>query len=162
MGLSKGSVIMLHMIQLDRVYSRFTIHRDEIKLIKYLPNVCVFVSFCREKYFKVWRCLGKERKPQVIHSFKLSKEIQNCVIFSKREESTRERFLIIFKTGDSELFEFDGSDDKLYWLETSRDREHDCTLSGADFNQKLQLLVTSDTKGAVRVWNRDKKFLREI
>ena len=155
-------MIMLHMIQLDRVYSRFTIHRDEIKLIKYLPNVCVFVSFCREKYFKVWRCLGKERKPQVIHSFKLSKEIQNCVIFSKREESTRERFLIIFKTGDSELFEFDGSDDKLYWLETSRDREHDCTLSGADFNQKLQLLVTSDTKGAVRVWNRDKKFLREI
>jgi WD40 repeat protein len=137
MGLSKGSVIMLHMIQLDRVFSRFTIHRDEIKLIKYLPNVCVFVSFCREKYFKIWRCLEKERKPQIIHSFRISKDVQNCIIFSKREESTRERFLLIFKTGDSELFEFDSSDDKLYWLESSKDREHDCPLTGVDFNKKL-------------------------
>jgi len=35
-------------------------------------------------------------------------------------------------------------------------------LTGADFNKKLQLLVTSDTKGAIRIFNREKKFLREI
>lgn len=162
MGLSKGSVILIHVVQLDRIFSRFTVHRDEIKLIRYLPSVCVFVSYCRENNFMIWRCLAKERKPQIIHTFKVTKEIANFIVFSKGEDSTRERFLITFKTGESELFEFDGSDDRLYWLETERGREHDCPLSGADFNTKLQLLVTSDVKGAIRVWNKDKKFIREI
>ena len=163
MGLSKGSVIMLHVIQLDRVYARFTVHRDEIKLIRYLPTVCVFVSVCIEKNFKIWRCLAKERKPQIILSFKINKEIKDCIVFSKSGDSNKkERFMLVFKTGDTELFEFDVSEDKLYWLETAKDREHDCALSGADFNINLQLLVTSDVKGAIRVWNREKKFLREI
>jgi len=68
----------------------------------------------------------------------------------------------VFKSGDTELFEFDVSEDKLYWLEIAKDREHDCTITGTDFNTDLQLLVTSDIKGAIRVWNRDKKFIREI
>ena len=165
LGLSKGSVIMLHVLQLDRVYSRFTVHRDEIKLIRYLPNVCAFVSVCRERNFKIWRCDPKERKQQIILSFKINKEVKDCIVFGKREDApdnSRERFLLVFKTGDTELFEFDASEDKLYWLEIGRDREHDCALSGADFNTSLQLLVTSDIKGAIRIWNRDKKFIREI
>lgn len=147
------------------MYSRFTVHRDEIKLIRYLPNVCAFVSVCRERNFKIWRCDPKERKQQIILSFKINKEVKDCIVFGQREDapnSSRERFLLVFKTGDTELFEFDASEDKLYWLEIGRDREHDCALSGADFNISLQLLVTSDIKGAIRIWNRDKKFIREI
>ena len=68
----------------------------------------------------------------------------------------------MFKSGESELFEFDSIDDSLYWLETERSREHDCPLSGADYNAKLQLLVTADINGTVRIWTKEKKFLREI
>ena len=70
--------------------------------------------------------------------------------------------MIIFTTGESELFEFDIASDKLFWLETEKDCEHDCRVTGFDFNVQRQLIVTCDQKGAIRIWNRDKRFLREI
>jgi hypothetical protein len=76
---------MIHMMQLDRVYSRFTIHRDEIKIIRYLPGIRVFVSFCRERNFKIWRCLNKDKKPQVIKSYKLNKDIRLFVVLNNPE-----------------------------------------------------------------------------
>lgn len=38
LGLSKGTVIFLHVLALNKVFCRFTIHREAIELIKYLPN----------------------------------------------------------------------------------------------------------------------------
>ncbi len=46
LGLSKGTVILLNVRQLSQVYVRLTIHREAITLIKYLPNVSVFASYC--------------------------------------------------------------------------------------------------------------------
>jgi len=62
LGLSKGSVVMLHVKQLNQVYCRFTIHREAIVIIKYLPKTKMFVSFCTENNLKVWRVQNKERK----------------------------------------------------------------------------------------------------
>jgi hypothetical protein len=62
LGLSKGGVILLHTRQLHNVFVRLTIHRDAITLLKYLPNTQMFVSFCTERYFKLWRCHYKNKK----------------------------------------------------------------------------------------------------
>ena len=35
-------------------------------------------------------------------------------------------------------------------------------LSGIDYNRKLGLMVSSCEGGSIRIWNTDKKFLREI
>jgi WD40 repeat protein len=69
---------------------------------------------------------------------------------------------LIFKHGESELFEFDSRDDQLYYLDTEKLREHDCKVTGYDYNTYLGLLVTSDENGIVRIWNKDKKLFREI
>jgi WD40 repeat protein len=73
-----------------------------------------------------------------------------------------ERFLVVFTTGESELFEWSNVDDSLTWIESEKAREHDCDLAGYDYNPTLKLLVTGDRNGSIRIWNRDKKFLREI
>ncbi len=60
------------------------------------------------------------------------------------------------------MLEFDAEENKLYYIETEKIREHDCSVKGVDFNIPLQLLVTGDKKGIIRLWTSDKKFLREI
>lgn len=60
------------------------------------------------------------------------------------------------------MFEFNASDDTLHCVETEKTREHDCNVTGHDYNLALKLLVTCDTNGMIRLWNSDKKFLREI
>ena len=80
---------------------------------------------------------------------------------------------MIFKTGESELFEWnnntmvnvDGKMEKtevLLYIEQEKQREHDSTLTGYDYNKFVNLLVTSDANGMLRLWTRDKKFIREI
>ena len=91
---------------------------------------------------------------------RLCKKIKKFIVFNKQETSDSERFLVVFKHGVSELFEF--RDDKLYILETEKVREHDCEITGYDYNAKLNLLVTADERGTIRIWNYDKKLLREI
>ena len=73
-----------------------------------------------------------------------------------------ERFLLIFKSGESEVFEYDGADNSLYWLESDKTREHESQITGFDFNSKLGLIMTADQDGSIKVWTRAKKFLREV
>ena len=73
-----------------------------------------------------------------------------------------DRFLMIFKTGESEMFEYAGETEDLYHLENEKQKEHDTTITGCDSNKFVNLLVTSDASGMVRIWNTDKRFLREI
>ena len=62
LGLSKGSVILLHVLQMSKVFCRFTIHRESIELIKYLPKTRMFITFCVEKDLKFWRVINRERR----------------------------------------------------------------------------------------------------
>lgn len=65
-------------------------------------------------------------------------------------------------SGESELFEFNSQDNSLCWIESDRAREHDSQLTGCDYSVKLGLIVTADVKGVIRVWTKNKKFVREI
>lgn len=56
------------------------------------------------------------------------------MVLVKQEESVIERFLVVFTSGESELFELNKIDDSLVWLESEKTREHDCELTGCDYN----------------------------
>lgn len=144
------------------MYVRLTLHREAITMIRYLPNVRMFVTFCAENYLKIWRCHKLNKKAQICYDFKFPKKTQDVLVLFSPEESNIERFLVIFASGESELFEFDSSDDSLFWIESEKAREHDSQLNGFDYNPKLKLIVTGDNTGVIRIWNSDKKFLREI
>lgn len=120
------------------------------------------MSFCQERNIKIWKCNNKERKAYIVHEYKIGKIVNKIVVLTKLEPSNIERFLIVFSSGESELFEFDNSDESFWWIESEKAREHDCELTGCDYNPRLGLIVTSDKNGVIRIWNKDKKFLREI
>lgn len=139
-------------------------HREAITHIKYLINTKVFVSFCAENYFKVWKANHITKKVNVLADHKIKKEklLQAVLPISLIDSVDLDRFLVVFKTGESEMFEFDSESEELWWIETEKTREHDCQLTGYDYCPQLKLIVTSDVSGVIRLWNRDKKFLKEI
>jgi hypothetical protein len=54
LGLSKGTVIFIDVQNLERVYARFSFHRQAINLIKELPKVKKFITTCEEMNIAVW------------------------------------------------------------------------------------------------------------
>lgn len=84
------------------------------------------------------------------------------MLLSNETRADYDRFLMVFKTGETELFEFNSTEDCLFYIESGKEREHDGPLTGCDFNKFVNLLVTSDASGMIRIWNINKKFLREI
>ena len=54
LGLSKGAVLLFHCQQLNQLYCRFTVHREEIIAAKYLPSTQAFVTVCREGHMIFW------------------------------------------------------------------------------------------------------------
>ena len=69
---------------------------------------------------------------------------------------------MVFKSGESELFEFNAKDDALFYVQTEKHKEHDSQLTGCDFNKFVNLLVTCDGDGTIRLWDQNKKLMREI
>ena len=47
-------------------------------------------------------------------------------------------------------------------IQSEKQKEHEAPLTALDYNKKLGLTITSDESGVVRIWDQDKKFLREI
>jgi len=44
LGMSKGSVYLIHVNKLNQLYCRFTVHREAVTTIRYLPHTDTFVS----------------------------------------------------------------------------------------------------------------------
>lgn len=73
-----------------------------------------------------------------------------------------DRIWLGFQTGDQEAFQYDGETQILSLVESEKQKEHESPLSGMDYNRKQGLIVSSCQGGSIRIWNTDKKFLREI
>ena len=82
-GLSKGSVLLMHVMKLDRVFSRFAIHLEEIVFVKYLQSVNCFLSFCTENTLKIWHTDGS--RPVILSQFKLCKKLRKILVLFRNE-----------------------------------------------------------------------------
>ena len=113
LGLSKGGVLLFHVAQLSQLYCRFAVHREKIKIIKYLPSTKTFLSVCKEGNLIFWQ-LSDERKVVKLRSLKLpaEKSISKVHIVAPayhrhRSDLKCDRILTVFKSGESEIFDFD-------------------------------------------------------
>ena len=70
LGLSKGAILLFHVAQLNQLYCRFTMHREKVKIIKYLPNTKTFLSICKEGDLMFWQ-ITDDRKINKLRSFKV-------------------------------------------------------------------------------------------
>jgi hypothetical protein len=92
------------------VYCRFTIHREAIQLIKYLPKTRTFLTFCVERDLKIWRVDNETKSHRVLKTFRLHRDIEDIYVFLSTEvRADFDRFMMIFKTGESELFEWNNN-----------------------------------------------------
>ena len=48
LGMSKGTIVLLHVRKLHQLYCRFTVHREAVEQIRYLPRSNTFISLCSE------------------------------------------------------------------------------------------------------------------
>jgi len=57
---------------LDKVFCRFTVHRDAVRFIRFLPKSNVFISSSAEHDLKVWQLNCDEHKINVLYTFKIN------------------------------------------------------------------------------------------
>lgn len=113
LGLSKGAILLFHCTQLNQLYCRFTVHREKIKQAKYLPSTQSFVTVCKEGHMIFWQ-VGQERKVNKLRSFKMPPEkviskmhVMAPAYHRYNPELACDRIMVIFKSGESELFDFE-------------------------------------------------------
>lgn len=171
LGMSKGSILLLHVRKLHQLYCRFTVHREAVEMVRYLPRSKTFVSVGREQDFWLWTINKEERNVKLLSSFKIVRNLRFfCVMDGWSNEAQRppqqgskvDRFWLGFESGDQEVFQYDGEEQALHLIESEKQKEHEAPLTGLDYHRKLELMVTSCEGGSIRVWSKDKKFLREI
>ena len=54
MGLSKGSVVFVHMHKLGEIYARFSVHKQQIEHIQELKQQKCMLTVCAENEMKIW------------------------------------------------------------------------------------------------------------
>ena len=54
MGLSKGSVIFVHVKKIDYIYARFSVHKQQIDHIYEMKKEKAIVTMCQENELKIW------------------------------------------------------------------------------------------------------------
>jgi len=113
-----------------------------------------------------------EKKMAKIHLVAL-----NYYRHNEDETVPSDRILIIFQSGESEMFDFELDDNvvrqegedyngannaHLYLVENEKQKEHDSTVTGVDSSKYVRLIVTSDSGGSIKLWSLEKRFMREI
>ena len=93
-----------------------------------------------------------------------------------RPEVLSDRIIAVFRSGESELFDFEiggevqlmegeepnPANAHLYLIESEKQKEHDCKITGVDTSRYAGLIATSDVSGSIKIWTLEKRFMREI
>lgn len=145
LGLDRGSVIFLEIDKLNRIYARFSVHQDPVlHLCEVQGEGGVFVSICRANQIITWNFEG--HKFNVINHNNLYRPVQEI-------KSVGTMIMIGFEMGDVQLFSYSELHDKLVFLKTSNQDQHEKELTFIDCFQGQKLFLTSCNEGFVKVWN---------
>ena len=70
-GYSKGSIIFVKIQDMERIYTRFSIHREAVIMVKELHEAGHFVSMCSEYVFNIWGFTPEDETIKVYRTFNL-------------------------------------------------------------------------------------------
>ncbi len=95
MGLSKGTLVFISVDNLEQVYARFSIHRQQIDQIYEVPKYGKIISVCHELVLNIWGFANGVA--HVYKSFPILRPLIDIKVAGQL-------ILFGFKTGDSEMF----------------------------------------------------------
>jgi len=107
LGMSKGSIYLVHVNKLHQLYCRFTIHREEVTQIRQLHHSDQFVSFASEYDLCFWRIDKDERMVKVLSNYQVGRNLSFFLVL--KQPKCTDRVWLCFESGDQEVFEYDGS-----------------------------------------------------
>ena len=114
-GMSKGAVILLHVKQLTKLFSKYTVHRGAIRIIKYFTVNKVFLTICDQNFIKIWRPNHKEKRPDIIYETKLTRKISRIDYLTSFDS---DKFLVVMEDGNSEVCQL--KNDELFYLQSDK------------------------------------------
>lgn len=136
-------------------------------MVRYLPKAKTFVSVGREHDFLLWTINPEERNIRHVCGFKLQRGLSYFSVLDGKAcesdgETTADRIWLGFQSGDQEVFLYDGASEQLQLIESEKQKEHEAPMTGFDYNRRLGYVVTCCEGGSIKIWTKEKKFLREI
>ena len=149
MSAGKGTLIFVTIDKIDRVYSRFSMHRETIIAIEEITGY--IITMCSANSIIV----SAFRDNQLVKFKKI--EIKSQVSYLRALQP--DRFLIAFATGQIEILQVQESGlSKL----VNKDLEIDAQLTSVDIVQEEGTLAMASTNNLIQVWNFEKQLLHEI
>ena len=77
LGMSKGSIYLVHVKKLHQLYCRFTVHREAVSMIRYLPHSQTFVSCSSEHDMVFWKVDKINKRIQILSEFIIGRQVIN-------------------------------------------------------------------------------------
>ena len=129
MGLSKGSVIFVKVRDTERIYARFSVHRQEILHLAEIRQQELFVSICSENVLNIWGFVVDERDPQrkrlqIWKTIKIHRPLKKLTVM---ENPTM--LILNFPAGDSVCLQWQDDRKDLILVPTDRSVEHDDSVA---------------------------------
>ena len=137
---------------LDVIYSRFSIHRQSILQIFEIKQSHKFISICQELSLHIWGFT--QGKAQIYRQYSLFRPVADIKVCGNL-------VFMGFKSGDTEMFEWDERSKEFFRLQQEKIDEHEEELVSLDMDCR-GLFVTGGRDGLVKIWNIKKELIREI
>lgn len=153
LGLSKGAVVFLSVKELERIYARFFFHRSAIVKVVELPKRQKFITICAEMNISIWGF--KDLRSHVLSLNQMYRPVDELMTMN-------DSVLMIFKSGEAQLFKYDEDLGDLVFIRTETSFDHDRKVHDVESFPRLNLFITGSLDGYAKVWNVKKELIREI
>lgn len=149
MAAGKGILLFVNIDKIDKIYSRFAVHRETITVIEEIPgfiltlcaaNVLIISTF---KDNTLSKCKRIELKAQVSYLRGLEPD----------------KFFISFNNGQSEIVQL--IDNGLFRV-INKEADSDILITTIDVVQENSILATAYNNNLLQIWTFDKQLLHEI
>jgi WD40 repeat protein len=151
LGFSKGTFAFVSVHKTDKIYARFSIHRQSIQKITQMSSV--FLSICSEMILNIW---GFSEDNIVVYKTLKTFRMVHEIGF------TKENLMMAFDNRDSELFLMDELNKEIEMFHTEKSNEHSGRVNCIDTNLETDMFITGGKDGFVKVWTNQKMLIREI
>lgn len=145
----KGTLIFVDIEKIDKIYSRFSIHRENIIAIEELPGY--MITMC-----SAFTIFISSFKDYLLTRFKKI-ELKSQVSILK--SLSPDKLFLSFNTGHSEIVQV--TDEGLYIL-SNKDAESDLVITSVDIIEDSSSFAVAFTNNVVSILTFDKQLLHEI
>ena len=149
MSAGKGTLLFMSVDKIDKIFSRFSMHRESIIIIEEIPGYVI--TMCSANIIMV-----SAFKENILVKVKKI-ELKSQISFLKGLEP--DKIFLSFATGQTEILHFQ---DGVLMRLINKDFESDALIISVDIVQENKLIATVSSNNMVQILTFEKQLLHEI